>query len=382
MKKMKESCIILSITLFIILNIATASADIPQLISVQGRLTDTSDSPITTPTSYTFNIYNTPAGGTELWTEPHTIDHDETGIFTALLGSATPLNIAFDEPYWLEVEIQGETLSPRYQMTSAPYALNIDALGGAGSTGNLECKIYSIDRSCKVFSHNTYTWADMFPDAKADGYEFKNCWPRSPLPGTGGEEYRIPNWLVMDCYQWSSCQSQIIYVGGSPKKGDTWNTQIIDCGKYASGRARGMDIICCKGEGEETGTPSEEKYCKRTSATYTGNLGGIAGADAKCQAEFGAGWSFVDTKEEVQRITNVDPSFYRDTFEASYDGKGGDEAWLGCCGSSDCLGWTTSAIGNDGTVLKIMENVGHEWDKDEVSCSGNIDTYPIWCCPS
>lgn len=34
----------------------------------------------------------------------------------------------------------------------------------------------------------------------------------------------------------------------------------------------------------------EKKYGKLTDTRYTTNLGGIAGADAKCQADFGAGW--------------------------------------------------------------------------------------------
>jgi hypothetical protein len=54
----------------------------------------------------------------------------------------------------------------------------------------------------------------------------------------------------------------------------------------------------CRGDGSavqcDQDAPSGGAYgeCKKTAATYTGDLDGFAGADAKCVAEFGAGWEF------------------------------------------------------------------------------------------
>ncbi|HVM73395.1 MAG TPA: hypothetical protein VMU13_00755, partial [Candidatus Paceibacterota bacterium] len=42
------------------------------------------------------------------------------------------------------------------------------------------------------------------------------------------------------------------------------------------------------------GAGTTPAMCAVTEQTYNGNLGGIAGATAKCQAEFGSGWSFAN----------------------------------------------------------------------------------------
>ena len=55
------------------------------------------------------------------------------GIFSAVLGSGTPIEVPFDGPVWLEVEVGGEVLSPRRQLVSVPYAfhsIDSDSLGG------------------------------------------------------------------------------------------------------------------------------------------------------------------------------------------------------------------------------------------------------------
>ncbi len=114
----------------LLLAIPFAYADVPRLISVQGRLTDNFNTLITAPTDFVFKIYD--GLGTELWSEDHTqangnpVTPDSSGVFSVLLGSSNPLNIGFDEPYWLEVQIEGETLTPRQQIGSAGYAIRSD----------------------------------------------------------------------------------------------------------------------------------------------------------------------------------------------------------------------------------------------------------------
>ena len=46
------------------------------------------------------------------------------GLFTAILGSSTPLNLPFDQQYWLGISVNGGSeLSPRTPLTSSPYSL-------------------------------------------------------------------------------------------------------------------------------------------------------------------------------------------------------------------------------------------------------------------
>ncbi len=117
--------ILVSFIICLILSTALATATAPQLISVQGRLTDASDTPITANTAFDFYIYDDEFAGTQKWSEQQLITPDSDGIFTALLGAVTELDLPFNESYWLRVDVGGETLSPRYRITSVPYALNM-----------------------------------------------------------------------------------------------------------------------------------------------------------------------------------------------------------------------------------------------------------------
>jgi hypothetical protein len=73
-----------------------------------------------------FNIYakdNTPLG--ILWTE--TIDQVDVngGVYSEVLGNVNTLNLPFDQDYELAVEINGKEMSPKIELTSAPYALSL-----------------------------------------------------------------------------------------------------------------------------------------------------------------------------------------------------------------------------------------------------------------
>ncbi|MEA3229294.1 MAG: hypothetical protein U9P44_00095 [archaeon] len=109
----------------LILLCSTVSADIPQLISVQGRLTDETNQPYTGMQSFVFSIYDDVTGGSLLWSEAHDTTPDYIGLFTVNLGSNEELGLSFDDEYYLEVKVNGEILSPRYSMASAAYAFSM-----------------------------------------------------------------------------------------------------------------------------------------------------------------------------------------------------------------------------------------------------------------
>src|SRR5712692_4315550 len=104
--------------------IAFPRAGVPQLISLEGRLTNpTTGAPITGPTNVTFRIWDSLAGGSMVRQETQTITLDSNGFFHAALGSVTPLPLSLPEPSYLELQIGVETLSPRQRITSNAFAL-------------------------------------------------------------------------------------------------------------------------------------------------------------------------------------------------------------------------------------------------------------------
>ncbi len=108
-------------SLLVFLVFASPVFAIPNLISLDGFLTDSSGDALSGDYDFVFKLYDVSSGGAALWTETQTLTVS-SGKLTALLGSVTALNLPFDQDYYLEVQIEGETLTPRYQIASNAYA--------------------------------------------------------------------------------------------------------------------------------------------------------------------------------------------------------------------------------------------------------------------
>ncbi len=116
-----------------------------RILSYQGRLTNTAQSPIADPTPMTYALYDDVTGGNLLWSSNTcTIDPDQDGIFNANLGAGSGTGSdnencggAIDENVftlynnvWLEVTVDSETLDPRQPIRTVAYALNSATLQG------------------------------------------------------------------------------------------------------------------------------------------------------------------------------------------------------------------------------------------------------------
>ncbi|MFZ1947078.1 MAG: hypothetical protein WAW06_05995 [bacterium] len=100
-----------------------ALSQVPRKINYQGRLMDAAGAPLVGAHAVVFRIFGEPAEGTALWTETQPVTADSAGVFAAVLGSTDSIDVAFDGPRWLEVEVDGEVLVPRREMASVPFAI-------------------------------------------------------------------------------------------------------------------------------------------------------------------------------------------------------------------------------------------------------------------
>lgn len=100
-----------------------ASAAVPRLINYQGKLTSQEGVPIEGAKDITFRIYDAQSAGNLLWQEAHAGVIVQKGIFNILLGSVSNLSLAFDMPYYLEIKVGEETMSPRQAIASSGYAI-------------------------------------------------------------------------------------------------------------------------------------------------------------------------------------------------------------------------------------------------------------------
>jgi hypothetical protein len=121
----------------VVLAAAALYAQIPKKINYQGLLVDTETrEPLAGMHSVVFRIYNVRTGGVARWTESRVETVEADGVISVVLGDLTPINIAFSDSMWLEVQVDGQVLSPRRPLVSVPFAYHAsdsDSLGGEPS---------------------------------------------------------------------------------------------------------------------------------------------------------------------------------------------------------------------------------------------------------
>ena len=126
-------------------------------LSMQGTIRNSTGSAVPDGTySLTFKLYTVESGGTAVWTETQNEVRVVGGVYSALLGSTTPLNAAFNVPYYVGVAVDGGAeLIPRFRLTSAPYALSLIGQGNTfPSSGTVGVGTASPEAGQNLHVHN------------------------------------------------------------------------------------------------------------------------------------------------------------------------------------------------------------------------------------
>src|SRR3989338_4732516 len=181
--QMKKIAIISII--FSILSLSLSIAAIPSVINYQGKLTDPNDNALTGSYNFVFKIYDVSTGGTALWSETQNNVVVTNGAFNTMLGSVTPITLAFDNQYWFEVAVNGETLTPRVQIGTVGYTFRTKvaedlSCTGCVSSSELDSSIGGVPRglitvfttSCPSGWRRMTEWDDvtiMIPDDNYSG---------------------------------------------------------------------------------------------------------------------------------------------------------------------------------------------------------------------
>jgi hypothetical protein len=129
--------------IFLVAAISTVifSQEIPKQINYQGVIkTAAGQNAADGNYQITFKIYNEETGGTAIWTETQSITLSG-GIFSALLGSVTPLTpVAFDRQQYLGITVASEAeLTPRTLLTPSPYSfMSLNVADNIITTGKIQ----------------------------------------------------------------------------------------------------------------------------------------------------------------------------------------------------------------------------------------------------
>ena len=102
--------------------------DLDPEMSHQGRLLDSTGAPVVDG-NYTFRyrIYHAATGSTPVYTETKTVAVSD-GLFDTTLGITGVITPdIFAQPSWIEIAVNGETLTPRQKLLGAPYAFSLAA---------------------------------------------------------------------------------------------------------------------------------------------------------------------------------------------------------------------------------------------------------------
>lgn len=106
---------------------AVLSAEVPVKFSYQGNLRQNGFL-VNGQRSMVFRIYASSTSATELWTSPAYSVSLSTGVFRVTLEPSIGDWQAGE--LWLELEIEGNRMKPREELTSSPYAINSLMLSG------------------------------------------------------------------------------------------------------------------------------------------------------------------------------------------------------------------------------------------------------------
>ncbi|MFW6097626.1 MAG: hypothetical protein ACOC9Z_06100 [Chloroflexota bacterium] len=105
---------------------ACAVAELSPEFSHQGRLLDSEGNPVPDGDyDVQYVLYNSATGGSPVYTDTQTVTVDD-GLFTTSIGAGDVITPSiFSRPTWMEITVDGETLTPRQRLQGAPYAFSL-----------------------------------------------------------------------------------------------------------------------------------------------------------------------------------------------------------------------------------------------------------------
>ncbi|MGH8015186.1 MAG: hypothetical protein ACREBV_03250, partial [Candidatus Zixiibacteriota bacterium] len=160
----------------------------PEIVSYQARLNDNLGNPVEDGNyNIIFRIYDAPTGGNLEWAETTTVAISG-GFLSVQLGSDNPLTSDIFQsikPDLLEISVNGEALSQRTQMVSAPYSLNTGRVTGDVQTSPGEILFQGIgDPDTRGVIFQDTTTGDTIAQYGPGGIVWVQPQPEPPMPET------------------------------------------------------------------------------------------------------------------------------------------------------------------------------------------------------
>jgi hypothetical protein len=228
---------------------STETSVVPRLINFSGVLKEVSGKPVTGPTTVTLSLYADQEGGAPLWVETQTVQADDQGHYSVLLGATLPSGVPLDlftsgKAQWLGVQPQlpGAIEQARVLLVGMPYALKAsdsDTLGGLPASAFMQVTAAAPSAAAPSAAQAANTTAASTGD------------PNNPLALTGGGTTNfIPLWTSS-----SNLGSSILFQSGSgstAKVGFNTTTPASTLDVNGSGTVRGTLSLPATGTASAT----------------------------------------------------------------------------------------------------------------------------------
>ena len=170
-------------------------------IHYQGRLTSPDGTPVADGSwPVVFRLFDGPTGGTALWQETASVT-TRGGAFATMLGRSTPFTPGlFNQPLWLEIEVNARKLVPRQELGAAPYAMTALGLAGGAVAGT---SITDRTITAQQIKDHTITERQLAPGLTVPVGAVISWWGNAATPPDG----------------WAVCDGRTLSDSGSPLNG-------------------------------------------------------------------------------------------------------------------------------------------------------------------
>lgn len=115
-----------------------AAQDVPETMTFTARvLNEQDDTPLVGTHAFIFKLFDAETGGSQRWEENHLNVSVDQGLVYLMLGRNNPLDstVFTGAQLWLEVTVDGNTMSPRVAIASVPYAVRAGVAASADTLG-------------------------------------------------------------------------------------------------------------------------------------------------------------------------------------------------------------------------------------------------------
>ncbi len=211
---------ILTVACLVLVGFTPGSAEIPRLISYQGRVTTSDGTPVADGNhTVRFDLYLTATSTASQWNETATVI-TSGGLFTHLLGSVNPMsaNRFASDSLFLQITYESQVQSPRTRLISVPYARRVHTISGAlGGYVYDDLRVWDSGRSVAFASF--YIGGDGEPELYMDGSS-RDVW--IDLGQSGSQSVQFPSSAIqatemLDEPGVGSDNNTSIHLAGSPE---------------------------------------------------------------------------------------------------------------------------------------------------------------------